>query len=228
LYVTHYPASTTRHCLSRCQVIGVGDRPSDLRAYAAEGLRAFMVSHLLNNRTGGCEADLRRLWAAERQVAAVEAAATSAGTQATPSAPTHRSSAKPSAQPPLDVLYFTDDASVHAQRYGSSSRVDDGISAVARPPHDGLGAAAAEDVGSAWGATMDDAFWRELRLYRPGSARSGGGTTAGQLSPTSRAGGAAAAARTNSLPPPAARHVPPVWEQIAQLLATEATDGELR
>jgi hypothetical protein len=205
----------------------VGDRPSDLRAYAAEGLRAFMVSHLLNNRTGGCEADLRRLWAAERQV--VEAAATSAGTQATPSAPTHRSSAKPSAQPPLDVLYFTDDASVHAQRYGSSSRVDDGISAAARPPHDGLGAAAAEDVGSAWGAAMDDAFWRELRLYRPGSARSAGGTTAGQLSPSSRAGGAAAAVRTNALRPPAARHVPlAVWEQIAQLLAEEATDRELR
>jgi hypothetical protein len=167
-----------------------------------------MVSHAENNRTGGCESDLRRLWTAEQQLlAATSAAAASAGSGSGGDAHhVHKHRVRGATHPfglvgggaagqaghgartpRLDVTYFTDDAAVHARRYGPGS------SGVARPG-DG-----------------DDIFWRELPLHRPEvmppPPRSAVSTPAG-----------AEAAQDAGRSPTG---VPPIWHQIWRLLVAE-------
>lgn len=79
-------------------VIGVGDRPSDLRAYAGTGLRAFMVAHATASHRGPA-AYLHRLYTAEQQLRASNSSTTTVP----------------------QVLYFTDDEAVHAAIRTSAS-----------------------------------------------------------------------------------------------------------
>jgi hypothetical protein len=90
--------------------LGVGDRPSDLVAYAGEGLCALMVAHASGVPPGHCAADLRRVRAAE--------------VAARPSAP---------------VLYFTDDAAVHADPAGAAGLTAAPLALLASRPWGGPG-----------------------------------------------------------------------------------------
>lgn len=118
-----YKAAAIRHLRQEGwgPVIGVGDRPSDLEAYAAEGLRCFMVAHNAGSKHGSVY-DIERLLKTEaalpgllRDVRRDEAPLVAGATSSMPSSEAgscnDQHQGRRSEVP--QVLYFSDDVDVH-------------------------------------------------------------------------------------------------------------------